>query len=174
MLTRGIATEKLTAYLLNPSHKSGAAKARLLLSLGYRTVGPEVLEDDLRTQHLALDITRTSANDYGVVYEIEGPITAPGGRDTALLLDLADRYWQRATTCAISWKSVPVFTRASGKPTWWRRDVEQRFSPSGFRPTARYVALALMRQKPPSARLKNSALAGAIGDAALTPSRHAR
>lgn len=75
-----IAAEKLTAYLLNPSHKRGAAKARLLLSLGYRTVAPEVLELDLRTQHLALDTTRTSANDYGVVYEIEGPITTPGGR----------------------------------------------------------------------------------------------
>jgi len=35
-----IAAEKLTAYLLNPSHKRGGAKARLRLSLGYRTDAP--------------------------------------------------------------------------------------------------------------------------------------
>jgi hypothetical protein len=75
-----IAIEKLTAYLLNPSHKRGAAKARLLLSLGYRTDAPDVLESDLRAQHLSLNASRTSQNPYGVAYEIEGPITTPGGR----------------------------------------------------------------------------------------------
>jgi hypothetical protein len=46
-----IAVEKLTQYLLNPSHKRGGAKARLLLSLGYRTDAPQVLESDLRAHH---------------------------------------------------------------------------------------------------------------------------
>lgn len=67
-----IAAEKLTAYLLNSSHKRGGAKARLLLSLGYRTDAPRVLESDLRAQHLSLNATRTSQNPYGVAYEIEG------------------------------------------------------------------------------------------------------
>lgn len=31
-----IATDKLTGYLLNLSHKRGGAKARLLVSFGYR------------------------------------------------------------------------------------------------------------------------------------------
>ena len=75
-----VAPTKLTTYLLNVSHKRGAAKARLLLSLGYRSDDPERLESDLRTQHLSLDVTRTSENAYGVVYEIEGPITTPTGR----------------------------------------------------------------------------------------------
>ncbi len=75
-----VATKKLTAYLLNVSHKRGATKARLLLSLGYRSVDPQRLESDLRTQHLPLDVTRTSENAYGVVYEIEGPIKTPTGR----------------------------------------------------------------------------------------------
>jgi hypothetical protein len=75
-----IAAEKLTGYLLNLSHKRGAAKARLLLSLGYRPDTPETLEADLRTQHLSLDVSRTSKNAFGVVYEIEGPIHAPSGR----------------------------------------------------------------------------------------------
>ena len=66
-----IAIEKLTAYLLNPSHKRGGAKAKRLLSLGYRPNAPETLEADLRTQHLSLDPARTSQNAYGVVYEID-------------------------------------------------------------------------------------------------------
>jgi len=75
-----IAAEKLTAYLLNPSHKRGGAKARLLLSLGYQMDAPEALESDLRIQHLPLDPTRTSENPFGVAYEIEGPISTPSGR----------------------------------------------------------------------------------------------
>ena len=75
-----IATEKLSTYLLNMSHKRGAAKARLLLGVGYRSDAPHVLESDLRAQHLLLEATRTHENAYGVVYEIEGPIKTPSGR----------------------------------------------------------------------------------------------
>ena len=75
-----IAAEKLTAYLLNPSHKRGGAKAKRLLSLGYRTSAPEILEADLRTQHLSLDPERISQNAYGVVYEIDGSIKTPSGK----------------------------------------------------------------------------------------------
>ena len=75
-----IAVDKLVRDLLNPSHKRGGAKARLLLSLGYRTQAPQVLESDLRAQHLILDAARTSENAYGVIYEIEGMIGTPNGR----------------------------------------------------------------------------------------------
>lgn len=75
-----IAAEKLSAYLLNPSHRRGAAKARLLLSLGYRADAPERLEADLRTQHLSQAVTRESQNPYGTVYEIEAPIATPNGK----------------------------------------------------------------------------------------------
>jgi hypothetical protein len=75
-----ISSDKLTAYLLNPSHKRGGAKARLLLSLGYRTDAANVLESDLRSQHLPLNPTRTSQNAYGTVYEIDAAITTPRGR----------------------------------------------------------------------------------------------
>lgn len=77
-----IAAEKITGYLLNLSHKRGGPKAKLLLSVGYRPDAPERLESDLRTQHLPLQVTRTSQNAYGVVYEIDGPIRTPSGRST--------------------------------------------------------------------------------------------
>jgi Domain of unknown function (DUF6883) len=51
-----------------------------MLSLGYPIDAPEILESDLRTQHLCLNPTRTSQNAYGVAYEIDGPIRTPGGR----------------------------------------------------------------------------------------------
>jgi hypothetical protein len=75
-----VASEKLTGYLLNLSHRRGAAKARILLNFGYRSDNPQALEADLRTQHLILDVTDTATNAYGVVYEIEGPIRTPSGR----------------------------------------------------------------------------------------------
>lgn len=75
-----VAAEKLSAYLLNVSHKRGGPKARLLLSLGYRSDEPRSLESDLRTQHLTLDVARQSQNPYGVVYEIDGPIKTPSGK----------------------------------------------------------------------------------------------
>jgi hypothetical protein len=75
-----IAADKLARYLLNVSHKRGGPKARLLLSVGYRSDNPQSLESDLRVQHLSLDVTRTHQSAYGVVYEIEGPITTPTGR----------------------------------------------------------------------------------------------
>ena len=75
-----IATEKLTGYLLNASHRRGGPKARLLLSVGYRVDAPQRLESDLRMQHLSIDVTRTSENAYGVVCEIDGPIETSDGR----------------------------------------------------------------------------------------------
>ena len=75
-----IAAEKLKGYQLNVSHKRGAAKARLLLGVGYRSDAPHVLESDLRAQHLSLDVTRITENAYGIVYEIDGPIKTPGGK----------------------------------------------------------------------------------------------
>jgi hypothetical protein len=75
-----VAADKLTGYVLNVSHKRGGPKARLLLSVGYRSDNPQSLESDLRVQHLSLDVTHTHQSAYGVVYEIEGPITTPNGR----------------------------------------------------------------------------------------------
>jgi hypothetical protein len=75
-----IAAEKLTAYLLNPLHKRGGTKAKRLLSLGYRTNAPEILEVALRTQHLSLDPARISQNAFGFVYEIDGSIKTPSGK----------------------------------------------------------------------------------------------
>ena len=75
-----IAPEKLKDYLLNPTHKKGGTKARLLLALGYSADNWQRLETDLRAGHLGAEVVGESANDYGKCYEIVAPLQSPSGR----------------------------------------------------------------------------------------------
>lgn len=75
-----IAPEKLRDYLLNPAHRRGSAKARLLLACGYRADAWQVLEHDLRTQHLTVDFAVTKDNLYGQRFEISAALATPSGR----------------------------------------------------------------------------------------------
>jgi hypothetical protein len=74
-----IAPEKLRGYLLNPLHRRGGAKARLLMSLGYRAEDCGRLEQDLRTQHLTREVTAVTHTEYGVRFEIIATIVTPSG-----------------------------------------------------------------------------------------------
>jgi hypothetical protein len=47
-------------------HTRDGAEVTLLLGLGHRTDAPDVLESDLRAQHLPRGPTRTSKNAYGM------------------------------------------------------------------------------------------------------------
>ncbi|HSZ57198.1 MAG TPA: hypothetical protein VK797_16135 [Tepidisphaeraceae bacterium] len=75
-----IAPEKLRDYLLNASHRRGSSKAKLLLICGYEASQWQVLEADLRTQHLTMDCTAIKDNPYGRRYEIRAPLATPSGR----------------------------------------------------------------------------------------------
>jgi len=75
-----IAPEKLRDYLLNPLHRRGGTKAKLLIGLGYRGRDWQRLEDDLRQQHLANDVTAMTQTEYGVRFEIVAPVATPAGQ----------------------------------------------------------------------------------------------
>ena len=75
-----IAVEKLRDYLLDPEHPSGGSKAVLLITMGYQRSDPMRLETDLREQHLKRDVESSIPDDYGMRYEIRGPIRTPKGR----------------------------------------------------------------------------------------------
>jgi hypothetical protein len=75
-----IATEKLRDYLLNIGHRRGSAKARLLLSMGYRPDEWERLEQDLRDQHLIHHVRSSSQSGYGRRYDIIAPLFGPNGK----------------------------------------------------------------------------------------------
>ena len=78
-----IATEKLRDYLLNPDHRRGGSKAKLLLSMGYRADRWRQLETDLRQQHLTADVKEVEENDYGTCYTIVAGLTGPEERTVA-------------------------------------------------------------------------------------------
>jgi hypothetical protein len=75
-----IGQDKLCDYLLNVAHRRGASKARLLIAMGYRPDNWQILEADIRAQHLAIDVDRVANSAYGMRYEIVAPLVGPGGR----------------------------------------------------------------------------------------------
>jgi hypothetical protein len=79
-----ISPEKLRDYLLNPAHRRGVPKARSLLSCGYRADAWQILEADLRTQHLTLDFAVIKDDPYGKRFEIHGPLNTPSSRQVII------------------------------------------------------------------------------------------
>jgi hypothetical protein len=75
-----IAPDKLRDYLLNPRHPRGASKAKLLLSMGFRTPEWQVLERAIREQHLSAEVAATVETDYGRRFEILAPLAGPDSR----------------------------------------------------------------------------------------------
>src|SRR5437879_5735376 len=75
-----IAADKLRDYLLNPRHKYGGPKARLLLAVGYRVDDLQRLEGDIRAQHLTVDVDRQRDSEYGKRYELVAPLVGPSGK----------------------------------------------------------------------------------------------
>ena len=69
-----IATDKRCDYLLNPVHRRGGSKAKLLLSMGYSGDDWQRLESDLRVHHLAAEVDCETDSDYGQRYEIVAPL----------------------------------------------------------------------------------------------------
>jgi len=74
-----IAPEKLRDYVLAADHPEGGGKAKYLGLLGYSRSDWQMLEADLRTQHLSLEATVGKPSAYGQKYEILGPLRGPNG-----------------------------------------------------------------------------------------------
>jgi hypothetical protein len=75
-----IAPDKLRLYLLNPAHRRGGSKAKVLLTLGYSLANWRQLELDLKSQHLTMDVECQVDSEYGARYEIVAPLSGPSGR----------------------------------------------------------------------------------------------
>ena len=75
-----IASEKLRNYLLNPDHRRGGSKAKLLLSMGFQEDQWRQLDAALREQHLTADAEESEENDYGTCYAIVAELTGPDRR----------------------------------------------------------------------------------------------
>jgi len=86
-----IAEDKLCNYLLNLSHRQGAAKARLLMMMGYRLDQWQRLETDIRAQHLTAEVDGEADTEYGKRYEIVAPLHDPSGANRHVPQRLANR-----------------------------------------------------------------------------------
>ena len=75
-----IAAEKLIDYILSSNHPEGRSKAAYLSQMGYNQGNWQVLEQDLRKQHLSCDAKEGSLSPYGKKYEILAPLTGPNGK----------------------------------------------------------------------------------------------
>lgn len=75
-----IAPSKLADYLLNPVHRRGGSKAKLLLACGYSGGDWQRLESDIREQHLKAEVSNVRNTDYGRRFEIIAPLVTPSGR----------------------------------------------------------------------------------------------
>ncbi|WP_416675293.1 DUF6883 domain-containing protein [Egbenema bharatensis] len=72
-----IESSKLTNYLLNPNHKRGGTKAKLLLQCGYSQDNWQQLDADIRAYHLTAEVDRIRETPYGVRYEIRASLQTP-------------------------------------------------------------------------------------------------
>jgi len=79
-----IAPAKIRDYLLNPVHRRGGPKARLLRSFGYQPENWQRLADDIRKYHLTADAIPGRANEYGQRFEIIAHLATPAGRPLLL------------------------------------------------------------------------------------------
>ena len=70
-------------YLLNPTHRYGAAKARFFTTFGFRPETWEILAEALREHGRRHDIVRTRETGFGPRYLVEGELNTPVGRRPA-------------------------------------------------------------------------------------------
>jgi hypothetical protein len=74
-----IGPAKLDAYLLSATHKVGAPKFGFLHGFGFTAFKPEELEAALLA-HGASNRATTAKTEFGIRYEVDGPLQTPSGR----------------------------------------------------------------------------------------------
>ncbi|MEM2126510.1 MAG: hypothetical protein QXQ53_08960 [Candidatus Methanosuratincola sp.] len=80
-----IEARKIRDYLLSPTHPLGRFKAAFFRTLGYTQENWERLVQDLKEQHLVLDVKEVEETAYGRKYSIEGPLVGPNGRSALVV-----------------------------------------------------------------------------------------
>jgi hypothetical protein len=80
-----IESAKLHADLLSRNHPIGRFKAAFFLTLGYSLDNWQLLEADLRNQHLSQDTTTDEPTAYGQKYAIRATLVGPSGRSAEMV-----------------------------------------------------------------------------------------
>jgi hypothetical protein len=72
--------EKITGYLLDPTHRFGASKARFFTAFGFETGNWTALAQALRAHARANEVSSTKETGFGPRFEMDGPLDSPDGR----------------------------------------------------------------------------------------------
>jgi hypothetical protein len=72
--------EKIADYLLNPTHRFGASKARFFHQFGFEPEHWQRLAEALRIHGRTHDVKRVRETGFGPRFEVEGTLSAPDGR----------------------------------------------------------------------------------------------
>jgi len=72
--------EKITAYLLNTTHRYGASKARFFTTFDFRLDAWEALAQALREHGQRHEVSTVKETGFGPRYEVDGELNAPDGR----------------------------------------------------------------------------------------------
>ena len=72
--------EKITGYLMNAFHRSGASKARFFGQFGFRRGGWEDLAEALREHARRHTVAKVKDSGFGPRFEVHGRLTTPDGR----------------------------------------------------------------------------------------------
>lgn len=85
--------------MLNFANPDGESKARFLEEIGYNQQNWQILEADLRAQHLSQEARPGKQSRYGEKYEIVAPLVGPNGQ----------RHWLRSIWMIRNGESVARF-----------------------------------------------------------------
>ncbi len=76
-----VADAKLVRYLLDTTHPRGGAKARFLRRFGFSASRPDEARQALIEHARTNDVRASYSNPFGIIFEIDGPLSSPDGRD---------------------------------------------------------------------------------------------
>jgi len=81
---RFVPERKVTDYLLNASHPTGAAKARFFEHFGFTTAGPNTLIEAISDHPTFNRIVAVQENAFGTKRVVECSFTTPDGRNPCI------------------------------------------------------------------------------------------
>jgi filamentous hemagglutinin len=96
---RVVEIAKVEAYLLNQDHPTGRAKAAFFARFGYDSTDPVAFAVALDRHGATRPILRTSANAYGIKYEVRCGLETPDGRNPCIVTVWLQR--ERESACRL-------------------------------------------------------------------------
>ena len=77
---RSLSGKKITEYLLSPTHRYGASKARFFADFGFHLDNWIILADALREHGQTHEVGATKQTPFGPRFEVDGELNTPSDK----------------------------------------------------------------------------------------------